>query len=166
MKSLHAIYLCFLNTSHNLSQLKKEKFDYKKQYLYIRAYSKFSSESFREDVSLQNFNHRYDSVDDQFNDFFWRLYGCVERHAAIKKLKPKEVKLNNKPWINDQIMKMIKTRNKLFTCKKRQPTNANITKLYNLFRNRINREIRQSKKNYIIVISISILLILRKCGKV
>ena len=99
-------------------------------------------------ISLQNFNHRHNSIDDQFNDFFWRLDGCVDRHAPVKKLKPKEVKLKTKPWINDQIMKMIKIRNKLFACKKRQPNNANITKLYNLFRNRINREIKQSKKIY------------------
>ena len=39
---------------------------------------------------------------------------------------------------------MIKIRNNLFACKERQHNNANITKLYNLFRNRINREIKQS----------------------
>ena len=43
---------------------------------------------------------------------------------------------------------MVKIRNKLFARKKRQPNNANITKPYNLFRNRINREIKQSKKIY------------------
>ena len=69
----------------------------------------------------------------------------MDRHAPVKKLKPKEVKLKTKPWINDQIMKMVKIRNKLFALKKRQPNNANITKLYNLFR---NREIKQSKKIY------------------
>ena len=138
-------------SEHHLSQfisVKKEKLNFKKQNIYVRDYSKFSSASFREDVSLQNFNHRHNSIDDQFNDFFWRLDGCVDRHAPVKKLKPKEVKLKTKPWINDQIMKMIKIRNKLFARKKRQPNNANITKLYSLFRNRINREIKQSKKIY------------------
>ena len=57
-------------------------------------------------MSLHNFNNKYDSVDDQFDDFFWRLEGCVDRHAPIKKLKSKEIKLKNKPWRNDGIMKM------------------------------------------------------------
>ena len=32
----------------------------------------------------------------QFNDFYFKLAGCVERHAPIKKLSPKEVKLKHK----------------------------------------------------------------------
>ena len=43
---------------------------------------------------------------------------------------------------------MIKVRNKFFKRKKRQPNNDNITKVYNLFRNRIIREIKKSKKTY------------------
>ena len=43
---------------------------------------------------------------------------------------------------------MIKIRNRLFQRKKRQPNNLNVKKLYNLFRNRINREIKKSKKDY------------------
>ena len=85
----------FIMFSEHLSQfisVKKEKLDFKKQNIYVQNYSKFSSESFREDVSQQNFNHRHNSIDDQFNDFFWRLDGCVDRHAPVKKLKPKEVK--------------------------------------------------------------------------
>ena len=43
---------------------------------------------------------------------------------------------------------MIKIRNKLFQRKKRQPNNENIKRLYNLFRNRVIRELRKSKKKY------------------
>ena len=43
---------------------------------------------------------------------------------------------------------MIKIRNKLFARKKRQPNNENCKHLYSLFRNRINREIKKSKKQY------------------
>ena len=42
---------------------------------------------------------------------------------------------------------MILFRNKLFQRKKRQPSNEEIKRLYNLFR-RVNREIKKSKKNY------------------
>ena len=43
---------------------------------------------------------------------------------------------------------MIKLRNKLFARKKDNLTMLILPKLYNLFRNRINREIKQSKKIY------------------
>ena len=43
---------------------------------------------------------------------------------------------------------MIKIKNKLFNHKKRQPNNANVKQLYNIFRNRVNRELIKSKKEY------------------
>ena len=43
---------------------------------------------------------------------------------------------------------MIKIRNKIFARKKRQPNNDNCKYLYNLFRNRVNKEIKKPKKNY------------------
>ena len=43
---------------------------------------------------------------------------------------------------------MIKLKNKYFQRKKRQPNNANLKRLYNLFRNRVNRELNKSKKTY------------------
>ena len=116
--------------------------------IYIRDYSKFSSESFRDDISIQNWNNKYDNINNQFNDFHWRLDECMNRHAPIKKLSLGEIKLKSKPWITDKIKKMIKFRNKLFACKKRQPNNSNVTELFNKFRNRINREIIKSKKSY------------------
>ena len=72
----------------------------------------------------------------------------MHRHATIKKLSPGEIKLKSKPRITDKIKKMIKFRNKLFAHKKQQPNNANVTELFNKFRNRINREIIKSKKSY------------------
>ena len=58
--------------------------DYKSQKIYSRDYSKFSSESFRDDISIQNWNNKYDNINDQFNDFHWRLDECMNRHAPIK----------------------------------------------------------------------------------
>ena len=84
----------------------------------------------------------FDDVNHQFNDFYFKLAGCVERHAPIKKLSPKEVKLKQKPSISRELIKMIKIRNKLHRRKKRQTNNENIKILYNLFRNRVNREMK------------------------
>ena len=55
-----------------------------KEKVFIRDYSKFSSESFRDDISIQNWNNRFDNINHQFNDFYWRLDECVNRNAPIK----------------------------------------------------------------------------------
>ena len=137
--------------SDNYSQfllVENQKIDNKNITIYKRDYSTFSENSFRDDVSIQNFNDQLDDVDDQFQDFYLKLQGCVDRHAPLKKLTPREIKLEQKPWISKELIKMIKIKNKLFNRKKRQPNNDNIKILYNIFRNRVNREIIKSKKNY------------------
>ena len=73
----------------------REKLDFKKITMYRRNYSSFSEDSFRDDVSIQNFNNNLEDVNDQFIDFYWRLKGCVDRHAPLKRLSPKEAKLKN-----------------------------------------------------------------------
>ena len=128
--------------------VRNQKIDIKKITIYKRDYSTFSETSLREDVSIQNFNNQLDDVNDQFQDFYFKLQGCVDRHAPLKKLTPKEIKLEQKPWITNELLKMIKIKNKLFNRKKRQPNNDNVKRLYNIFRNRVNREITKSKKNY------------------
>ena len=128
--------------------VERDIMDFKTISVFSRDYSKFSVDNFRDDVSIQNFNVEFEDVNDQFNDFYFKIEGCVNRHAPLKKLKPKEAKLQQKPWISKELIKMIKIRNRLFQRKKRQPNNLNVKKLYNLFRNRINREIKKSKKDY------------------
>jgi len=128
--------------------VQRPKLDYKSISIYKRDYSKFSEKSFRDDVSIQNFNNNFINVNEQFNDFFFKLEGCVNRHAPYKKLTPKEIRTNDKPWISSEVLKMIKIKNKLFYRKKRQPNNVNVKRLYNIFRNRVNRELNKSKKDY------------------
>ena len=66
----------------------------------------------------------------------------------MKKLTPEEVRLKSKPWLNAEIQKLIRIRNKVFARKKRQPNNMNNTRLFNLLRNRVNRDIKKSKRQY------------------
>ena len=73
---------------------------FKKVNIYQRDYSTFSSESFRDDVSIQNWNYSHDNVHDSFADFYTKLEGSVNRHASLKKLSPKAVKVNSKPWLS------------------------------------------------------------------
>ena len=141
----------YLTLSEHFSQfvsVKREKIEYKKLNIIQRDYSKFQSQQFRDDVSIQNWNSDLPNVNELFIEFHSKLQGCVERHAPLKKLSPKEIKLKTKPWIKKQISKLIKVRNKIFARKKRQPNNTNTKRLYNLFRNKVIREIKKSKKKY------------------
>ena len=90
------------------------------------------------------------NANDLFLDFHLKLKGCVDRHAPIKQLTCKEVKLANKPWITPAISKMIKIRNNTFARKKRQPNNVNIKRLCNLFR--VSRELKKCKKKLLLSI--------------
>ena len=126
----------------------RERLDYRNIRRFQHVYSKFHAEIFRDDVSIQTWNTNLNNANDLFSDFHHKLKGCVDRHAPIKQLTPKEVKLTNKPSITPEISKMIKIRNKTFACKKRQPNNENISRLYNLIRNRVSRELKKSKKRY------------------
>ena len=139
------IYLTLSEHFCQFASVTREKIDTRNISIYTRDYSKFSANDFI-DVSIQTWNYDLDNPSDLFNDFYWRLQGCVDRHAPIKKLKPKEIRLKTKPWITPDLCRMIKTKNKLFERKKRQPTNDNVKLLYNIFRNRVNRELK--KKSY------------------
>ena len=142
------IYLTLSEHFSQFASVKREKVDIVKVDIFSRDFSKFSPIDFYDDVSIQAWNHNLGDSSKLMNDFVWRLDGCANRHAPIKKLNAKEVKLKSKPWITSEISKMIKIRDKLFTRKKRQPYNEDIKQYYNIFRNRVNREIKQSKKSY------------------
>ena len=116
------------------ASVQREKIDIKNINMYSRNYSRFSSKDFHDDVSIQKWNYDLDNPADLFNDFFWRFF--------------REIKLKIKPWITPELSNTIKTRNKLFERKKRQPTNENVKLLYNIFRNRVNRELKKSKRSY------------------
>ena len=117
--------------------------------IYRRDLSNFVEKSFTDDISIQKWNpNSLQGTNSKFNDFFWRLEGCLDRHAPVKKLNSKQQKKLDKPWINNYILKLIKHKDSLFHKKKNNPLNNRIKCLYNLFRNRVTREIRKSKKDY------------------
>ena len=84
----------------------------------------------------------------KFNDFYWRLEGCIDHHAPLKKMNKKQMNKLSKPWINNSILKMIKHRDRLFQEKKDDPSNIYIKGTYKLIRNLITREIKKVKKEY------------------
>ena len=110
-----------------------------------------------EAIIVCNWNYSHDNVHDSFIDFYTKLEGSVNKHAPLKKWSPKEIKVKNKPWLNADILKMIEVRNKVFARKKRQPNNENYKQLYNLLRNRVNRELKSEKNNIMQIILRAIL---------
>ena len=140
-----------ISLSEHFSQfvsVSRNKPDFKSNNIYQRDYSKFCAELFRDDVSIQKWDNNLTNVNEQFNDFYWRLENCVDRHAPLKKINKEEQKLRSKPWITSQIKKIIKQRDKALKRLKRQPNNEDVKTLYKKFRNKVNREIKKSKKSY------------------
>ena len=115
--------------------------------MYKRDYSSFVENDFIDDISIQNWDVcNNNDTNLKFNDFLWRVEGCIDRNAPLKRLNNKQQKMLN-PWINKNI-KMISHRERLLHRKKDDPTNHHLERAYKLFRNRITREIKKSKKKY------------------
>ena len=82
--------------------------------MYDNDYSNFSEASFCDDVSIRKWNLISNDANLLAHDLNWRLDGCVQRHAPLKKLNKKEVKRRLNPWMTSKIMKLIGIRDRLF----------------------------------------------------
>ena len=143
------ILIKFADHFSQFLSVKKEIIRLQPNDIYKRDLTNFDKNLFVDDVSIQNWNpNKLDNVNSKFDDFQWRLEGCVNRHAPIKKITRKELKKMTKPWINNYIIKMISHKDRLFHQKKKNPRNIRIKCLYNIFRNRVTREIKKAKKEY------------------
>ena len=72
-----------LTLSEHFSQfvsVKRGRLDYKNIIRFQHDYSKFHTEDFRDDVSIQNWNTNLNNANDLFEDFHHTLKGCVDRH--------------------------------------------------------------------------------------
>ena len=101
-----------------------------------------------DDVSIQNWNNNLHGTNSKFNDFLWKMEGCVNHHAPIKKLTRKEIKKMKNPWITNNILKLISHRDRLFHKTKKKPSNNHTKSAYKLFRNRVTREIKAKREYY------------------
>ena len=117
---------------------------------YQHDYSKFDQERFLADFQSLNFdylNENHSDVNAKFNRFLANLDELVKKHAPLKKLSKKEIKLRNKPWINSRIQKMMRLRDKTLKNLRRKP-DAAVKLLYKQFRNRVAIEQKESKAKY------------------
>ena len=140
-----------LNISDHFPQfitVDRDKPDYKDIIIYQRDYRKFSTQSFRDDVSIQRWDSTSNNVHKSFKDFFFRLEGAVDRRAPNRKLTPREVETKQKHWIDNNILNLIKERDRARARKFRQPNNEFWSQKFNTLRNEVNRKIKKSKKDY------------------
>ena len=86
-------------------------------------------------------------VNRMLDEFHHNLAALIERHAPLKKVSQKNLKLKSKPWINDKIQKLIKYRDRL-SHKFKKSRSKNDEYLYKKVHNRVIAENRKSKTNY------------------
>ena len=90
--------------SDHYSQLvtvKNLKMDIKSTTIYKRDYSTFSEESFRDDVSIQNFNNQLTDVNEQFNDFLFKLE--ESRGLNHRKISAKSAGVGARKLLNTRV---------------------------------------------------------------
>ena len=113
-------------------------------------YSKFNDEKFLEEFNQLDFTYLEDSdndVNNKFDRFLNDLTSLTKKHAPIKKRSRKEMKLKDKPWINNRIQKMMRIRDRVLLKLKKKAFDDN-RNLYKKFRNRVSNEIKESKARY------------------
>ena len=82
---------------------------------YQHVYSKFDQEKFLADLNNINFSYLNDNQNDvniKFNRVLASYDEIVKKHAPLK-LTKNELKLRNKPWMNNRIRKIMCFRDKL-----------------------------------------------------
>ena len=118
--------------------------------LYKRDYSKFSEQSFIEDVKLIQWEHvlpSNDNVNEHFDAFYSKMSSVISKHVPLKKYSRKEIKNMSKPWITSGIKASIKVKNNYF--KKYLDSHClYYQSLYKSYRNKLTVLIKASKVAY------------------
>ena len=113
-------------------------------------YSSFKEDKFLDDFNQIDFTYLENNdldVNNKFDTFLKDLNTLANQHAPIKRRSRKKMKLKDKPWINNRILKMMRIRDRILQKMKKQPTPDNV-KLYKKFRNRVSNELKESKAQY------------------
>ena len=113
-----------------------------------RDFKHFSEEKYMQSLSKTLKTIEFsDNVNDSFNSFHKCLINTLDKHAPLKNITRKEAKLKLKPWLTTGILKSIQIKNA--TYKKFIRTKDNFLYIrYKHYRNRIDKLIRLSKKNF------------------
>ena len=86
-----------------------------------------------------------DNTNDAWENFRNIFIGILDLIAPLKEVR---IKLRTEPWIDDNILQLIRERDKLLTQSNKNKGNKNLRHLFNQMRNKLQREVKKAKANY------------------
>ena len=98
---------------------------YKSCSYFVHDYSSFGEEKFIHDFSLPDWSSLDNSdisVNGHLNFYYEKTRTCIEQHVTKNKITKKNLKLRTKPWINNDIQKLMSYRDKLFARMVKSPS--------------------------------------------
>lgn len=118
--------------------------------LFKRDYTNFNETALIEEVSAVNwqlvFNYNPDPTN-MFDIFYKKISEIIDKHAPMKKISKRELKIKSKPWITPAIKKSISIKNNLY--KKYLNTKSEYYHCkFKTYRNKINHLLKLSKRSY------------------
>ena len=142
----HLPIIFYVNSSPQRNQLIPVK---------IRNMKYFDKEVFQTDLahayatfeSLTNTSNN-GSPQAAFKDFIQIFHNVINKNAPMKNLSRKEKHFRQKPWITSAIKKSIKTKNKLYRLKLKNPNNATLARDYKIYRNKLTHAKEHVKRLY------------------
>ena len=86
-----------------------------------------------------------------FHQYYLTINNLIDKYMPLKKMTKKEIKQQQKPWINMEILKAINQRDSLhkkWVKTQDSDSKTNLNKEYKKLRNKIREDIQTSKKKY------------------
>jgi hypothetical protein len=117
--------------------------------IFKRDFSLFNEQTFLQEMQSVNWNLESldDNVNEMFDTFNSELMKIIDKHIPLKQLSRKDVKHRSKPWITSGIRTSLKIKNNLYK-KYIKSRTVYYHQKFKLYRNKINRLIKISKKDY------------------
>ena len=124
-----------------------------KQTIKIRKFKHVNCQKFNQDLNSIDWTMEDEDVNRYGTNFINVFNQILNGHAPIKEIKMTKSKLKQKtkPWVNNDILSLIKTKDKLYTKYIKESNviiKANLLKEYKSKKNEITQQIRKSKKEY------------------
>ena len=117
------------------------------KYKNSRNVRKVNIEQYKEDIGALQWEsvYRAENANNAYSCFEKDLLKEIDKHAMLRR---KRIKKKESPWINDDIVQLIRDRNKLKQKAKRSQTLDDWNE-YKRARNKVTAEIRKAKREYI-----------------
>ena len=122
---------------------------------YKRDIKNFDRENFLLDLLdidwLERIDLRREDPNFSFQQFYNAINSLIDKYMPLRQMTKKEIKLQSKPWLTKQILDAIRERDsvyKRFVKAKDSDLKTELCNQYKTLRNKVNDDIRDSKKIY------------------